>query len=225
MNKKIVIAFMFMIILSLMLFMFVGCNSSYHQNNDNNQMNDNSNADSSGNQSTDNNSNAKDTVLDEGSKIENTNDEECRVQYEKKYASITQQYNLSLQELESQKTSLENKEGSLSNAIEQTRINLANLPSQEQSYIKNRINYWRYNSPNTGSVFWRELATRDWENYYVQKKSEYNSMIIQYQASLKTCNDEIAEVNDKIGQLKDEYASDITSLQIKYGLYYEPDVE
>jgi len=101
--------------------------------------------------------------------------------------------------------------------IIQARIDLANLPTQRNSYISSRTSYHMANGAG-GSVYAREMAIRDWENYYTSQTAKLNSVIIVEEENVTDYSRQIADKEDEIEQCCAQYELDVISLKNRFGV-------
>jgi len=101
--------------------------------------------------------------------------------------------------------------------ITQARIDLANLPTQKNSYISSRTYYHMANGAG-GSMYAMEMAKRDWENYYTSQTANLNSVIIIEEENVTTYSKQIADKENEIEQCCVQFEADVISLKNRFGV-------
>lgn len=135
--------------------------------------------------------------------------------YWMEYSEINALYTSKLEPLEKELTELNQAIADSNAKIIQAELDLVNLPTKENSYIRQQISYYMSIGVG-GSVYARQKAEKDWENYKTSQTAKLNSTIILENQAIATYNEQAVAQRSKIDALTSQHNQDISTLRAKY---------
>jgi len=139
--------------------------------------------------------------------------------YEESYRMITDTYTEERNTLQDRIAYLDAQKTLAEERLTGARLDLVNLPTKKTAYVNERTQYYMSNLHLVGSSYMAtQMAEQDWDDYYVTKTAEYNSIIISEEFNVSQYEEQIRKEESAVLQCDKDYADDIKKLNLRYGV-------